>query len=77
METGDQPSHPDFHHPGDGHASNWIAKPYAVVFAAVGLFVLILGIALFLGWRQFETTKQNARTARLNEVPHVDKISLP
>ena len=56
-------SYPDFPHPGYGHPSDWIAKPYSIVFTAVGFFILIFGIAIFLGYRQFETTRHNALTA--------------
>ncbi len=63
METRNRSSYPDSPHPGRGHPSDWIAKPYSIVFTAVGLFILIFGIAIFLGWRQFETTRHNALTA--------------
>jgi PAS domain S-box-containing protein len=62
METRKLPPPPDTHHPGGRNPSDWLAKPYAIVLSAVGFFVLILGIALFLGWRQFETTRHNALT---------------
>jgi len=62
METRALPPPPDIHHPGGRHPSDWLAKPYAITFTAGGLFVLILGVALFLGWRQFETARHNALT---------------
>ena len=63
MKTRDLHSHPDSPHPGDDHPNHWTANPYSLVFTAVGLFILIFGIALFLGWRQFETTRHNALNA--------------
>ena len=63
MKMRDRSSYPDSPHPGHGHPSDWIAKPYSIVFTGVVLFILILGIAIFLGWRQFETTRHNALTA--------------
>jgi len=63
METRARASYPDSPHPGHGHPSEWIAKPYSIVFTGVVFFILILGIAIFLGWRQFETTRHNALTA--------------
>ena len=35
METRNQCSYPDSPHPGHGHPSEWIAKPYSAVFTAV------------------------------------------
>jgi PAS domain S-box-containing protein len=49
--------------PGHGYPSDWISKPRSIVFAAVGLFILIFGIAVFLGWRQFNDTRNNLLTA--------------
>ncbi|MDD5724356.1 MAG: cache domain-containing protein [Syntrophales bacterium] len=49
--------------PGDRHSGGWFAKPYSIVFTAVVLFLLILVIALFLGYRQFESTRHNALSA--------------
>jgi|GEM_PF-3043880 len=46
-------------HPGGGNLSDWIAKPYSIMFAGVVLFILIFGIAFFLGWRQFNDTRNN------------------
>ena len=63
MKTRAQSSYPDSPHPGYGHPSDWIVKPYSIVFTAVVFFILIFGIAIFLGWRQFETTRHNALTA--------------
>jgi PAS domain S-box-containing protein len=63
METHARSSYPDSPQPGYGHPSNWIAKPYSIVFTAVFFFILIFGIAIFLGYRQFETTRHNALTA--------------
>jgi PAS domain S-box-containing protein len=63
METRARSSYPDSLHPGHRHPSDWITKPYSIVFTAVVLFILIFGIAVFLGWRQFETTRYNALIA--------------
>ena len=63
MEMRNQSSYPDSPHPGGGHLSDWLAKPRAILFTVVGLFILIFGIAIFLGYRQFETTKHNALSA--------------
>jgi PAS domain S-box-containing protein len=63
METRDRCSYPDSPHSGYGHPSDWIAKPYSIMFTVVGLFILIFGIAIFLGWRQFETARHNALIA--------------
>jgi len=63
MKTRAQSSYPDFPHPNDEHPSDWITKPYSIVFTAIGLFILIFGIAIFQGYRQFETTRHNALTA--------------
>ncbi|MFA6411636.1 MAG: PAS domain S-box protein [Syntrophales bacterium] len=60
MKTHDSPSHPAFHHADDGQPNDLMAKPYSIILTAVFLFILILGIALFLGWRHFETTRHNA-----------------
>jgi PAS domain S-box-containing protein len=60
MKTHAPPPHPAFHHAGDGQPTDWVAKPYSIILAAVFLFILIFGIALFLGWRHFETTRHNA-----------------
>ena len=62
METRNRSSYPDAPHPDDEHPSDWITKPYSRVFTAIGLFVLIFGIAIFQGYRQFETTKNHALT---------------
>jgi hypothetical protein len=63
METRDRSSYPDFPHPGYGHPSDRISKPYSIVFTAVIFFILIFGIAIFQGYRQFETTRHNAMMA--------------
>ena len=63
METRNRSSYPDSPHPGHGHPSDWIAKPYSIVFTNVVLFILIFGIAIFLGCRQSEATRNNALTA--------------
>lgn len=60
METHCRSSYPDSPRPGDGKLSDLIAKPYSIVFIAIGLFILIFGIAILLSYRQFETTKHNA-----------------
>jgi PAS domain S-box-containing protein len=63
METRDRSFYPDFPHPGHGHLIDWITKPYSIIFIAIGLFILIFGIAFFQGWGQFEATRRNALTA--------------
>jgi len=63
METRDRSSYPESPHPGHGHPSDWIAKPYSIMSIGIVLFILIFGIAIFLGYRQFETTRHNALTA--------------
>jgi PAS domain S-box-containing protein len=63
MEIRDRSSYPDSPHPGHRHPSDWITHPYSIVFTGVVLFILIFGIAVFLCWRQFETTRHNALTA--------------
>ena len=63
METRDRSIDPDSPRPGRGHPIDWISKPYLIVSAAVGLFILIFGIAIFQGWRQFEATRNNVLTA--------------
>jgi PAS domain S-box-containing protein len=63
MKTRPRSSYPDSPHPGHGHPSDWISKPYSILFTGVVLFILIFGIAIFLGWRQLETTRHNALTA--------------
>ncbi|MDD5168883.1 MAG: PAS domain S-box protein, partial [Syntrophales bacterium] len=63
METRNRSSHPDFPRPEGRRPNNWIAEPYFTVFTAVGLFIVIFGIAVFLGWRQFEASRHNSLTA--------------
>jgi PAS domain S-box-containing protein len=63
MKKRNRLSYPDSPHPGNGHPSDWLSKPYSIVFTAGVLFVLIFGIAIFQGWRQFETARHNALTA--------------
>ncbi|MCX5823634.1 MAG: PAS domain S-box protein, partial [Deltaproteobacteria bacterium] len=63
METRDRSSYPDSPHPGYGHPNDWIDKHYSIMFTGIVLFILIFGIAIFLGYRQFETTRHNALTA--------------
>jgi len=63
MKMRKQSFYPDSPHPGYGHPGDWIAKPYSIIFTGAVLFILIFGIAIFLGWRQFETTRHNALTA--------------
>ncbi|MHB8091272.1 MAG: PAS domain S-box protein [Syntrophales bacterium] len=63
MKMRNRSSYPDSPHPGHGHPGDWIAKPYSIMFPGAVLFILIFGIAIFLGWRQFETTRRNALTA--------------
>ena len=63
MKMRNQCSYPDSSHPGHGHQGDWITKPYSIVFTGVVLFILIFGIAIFQGWRQFETARHNALTA--------------
>jgi hypothetical protein len=88
METRARSSDPDSPHPGHGHPSDWIAKPYSTMFTGLGLFILIFGIAIFLGYRQFETTRHNALTIdvlkdiRAKKLPsrvighHADQLSI-
>ncbi|MCK9363788.1 MAG: PAS domain S-box protein [Syntrophales bacterium] len=63
MKMRNRSSYPDSPHPGHGRPSDWIAKPYSIIFTGVVFFTLIFGIAVFQGWRQFETTRRNALTA--------------
>jgi len=63
MKMRDRSSYPDSPHPGHGHPGDWIAKPYSIMFTDVVLFILFFGITIFLGYRQFETTRHNALTA--------------
>ncbi len=63
METSERSTYPDSPYPGRGHPRDRITRPYSIVFTAVVLFILIFGIAVFLGWRQFETTRHNALAA--------------
>ncbi|MCX5832041.1 MAG: cache domain-containing protein, partial [Deltaproteobacteria bacterium] len=63
MKMRNRSSYPDSPHPGNGHPGDWLSKPYSIWFTAGVLFVLIFGIAIFLGWRQFETARHNALTA--------------
>ena len=63
MKMRNRSSYPDSPHPGHGHPGDWITKPYSIIFIGAVLFILILGIAIFLGWRQFETTRHNTLTA--------------
>ena len=60
METRDRSSYPDSARPGDGKSSDWIAKPYSIVFTGIVLFIFIFGIAILLSYRQFETTRHSA-----------------
>jgi hypothetical protein len=63
MEMRNRCACPDSPHHGHGNLIDWITKPYAIVFPGVVLFILIFGIAIFQGYRQFETTRHNALTA--------------
>ena len=63
MKTHNRSSAPGSQHPGEGHSSDWITRPYSIVLTGVVLFILIFGIAVFLGFRQIETTRHNALTA--------------
>ena len=63
MKVSNRCSYPDSPHPGHGYPSDWIAKPYSIMFTGVVLFILIFGFTIFLGWRQFETTRHNALMA--------------
>jgi PAS domain S-box-containing protein len=63
METRDRSSSTESPHHGHGHPGDWITKPYSIVYTAVVVFILIFGIAIFHGWRQFETIRHNALTA--------------
>ena len=60
METRDRSFYPDSPRPGDGKSSDWIAKPYSIVFTGIVLFIFIFGIAMLLSYRQFETTRHSA-----------------
>jgi len=62
MKASDLSSRPDFPRPGRAHPSDWVANPYSIALTSVVLFIIILGIATFIGFRQLETTKQNALT---------------
>ena len=59
-----EPHHRSFNsdspHPRDDHSGDWIARPYSIAVAVIGLFILILGIATFLGRHQFETSRRDA-----------------
>ena len=61
MERPTLSSQPDFPHPGDKKQSNWITKPYSFGVAAVCLFIVIFGIAIFLCYRQFETARNRSQ----------------
>jgi len=63
METNDRSTYPDSPYPGRGHPSDWIAKPSSIAFTGVILFILIFGIAVFLGWRQLETARRDLLAA--------------
>ena len=63
QETRDRSSYPDSPHPSHWYLSNWIAKPYSIVFVGVVLFILIFGIVILLSYRQFETIRHNALTS--------------
>jgi PAS domain S-box-containing protein len=60
METRNQSSSPDNAHPNGGQPGDWIARPYSPVLITAGLFILIIGIAVFLGYRHYEVTRYNA-----------------
>jgi PAS domain S-box-containing protein len=62
MATRGRPVFYDVTPPGYRILSGWIAKPYAIAAIAVGLFAVILGFTIFLGYRQFETARYNALT---------------
>ena len=59
MEMRNQSSSPDNAHPNGGQPGDWITRPYSVVLIVAGLFVLIFGFSIFLGYRHFETTRHN------------------
>jgi PAS domain S-box-containing protein len=63
METRDGSIDPDFPRPGRGHPADWITRPYSIVFTAVGLFIIIFGIAVFQCYRQFEAIRSNVLAA--------------
>jgi PAS domain S-box-containing protein len=51
-------SRPCNRNPGD-----WIFRPYSIALIGLALFILISGIAVFLGYQQFNTTRRNALNA--------------
>ena len=64
MEKSDRSYYPDSPRPGDGKLSDWIAKPYSIVFTGIVLFIFIFGIAIVLSYRQFETTRHLIHSLR-------------
>jgi PAS domain S-box-containing protein len=62
METRDRSAYPDSPQHGVGYLSDWIVKPYSIVFTAVVFFIIIFGIAFLLSWRQFNDTRNNVLT---------------
>jgi len=63
METLDGSTYADSPRPGSSHPGDWIAKPYSIVLTGIVLFILILVMAIFLGYRHLETARHNALTA--------------
>jgi len=53
----------DSPHHGNGHLSDWIAKPYSIVSTAVISFILIFGFASFQIYRHFETARHSVLSA--------------
>lgn len=63
METRNQSSSPDNAYPNGEQPGDGIARPYSLVLIMAGLFILIVGFTVFLSYRHFETTRQNALNA--------------
>jgi PAS domain S-box-containing protein len=42
---------------------DWLSRPSSIAVTACGLFILIFGIAIFLGYRQFEAARHNTLIA--------------
>jgi two-component system, cell cycle sensor histidine kinase and response regulator CckA len=58
MEIHNRPSCSESQHPRD-----WVSRPCSLVFTGIFSFILIFGIAVFLAYRQIETTRHNSLTA--------------
>jgi hypothetical protein len=42
---------------------DWIVRPSSIVAVIVGLFIITFGIAAFLGFREFDATRNNVLIA--------------